>query len=126
VDRPHGHLADLELGPVGERVERVLRLSERMDRDGNAMLERKAPVARDVVCVRVRLDRPDDAHAVGSRGLDVLLDRVRRVDDDRDARLRVTDQIGRTAEVTVDELTEQHEPKLSAPSANYLEALGLA
>jgi len=37
-----------------------------------------------------------------------LLDRVGRVDDDRDTRMLVTDDVRPTAEVVVDELFEQH------------------
>ena len=58
--------------------------------------------------MRVRLDRADDRD-VASLGLrEKRLDRERGVDDDRDARFLVADQIGRTAEVVVQELVEDH------------------
>jgi hypothetical protein len=40
--------------------------------------------------------------------VDVLLDRVRGIDDDRDAGVLVADEIRRAAEIIVDELLEQH------------------
>ena len=84
-------------------------LGERMDRDGHAVLDGEASVARDVVRVRVRLEHALDADARPRRGLEQRLDRERRIDDDRDAGLRVADEIGRAAEVVVHELPkEQH------------------
>ena len=69
--------------PVVERVEGVLGLGDRVDRDGHAVLEREAPVAREVVGVGVRLQDADDPHAGRARGLEVRLDREGRVDYDR-------------------------------------------
>ena len=60
---------------VRERLERVLGLGERVDRDGHAVLEREAAVPRDVVGVRVRLEHALDPHACLGGGLEVLLDR---------------------------------------------------
>ena len=74
----------------------------------NAVLERKAAVTGEVVGVRVRLDHPNDADVPPLGLLEVLLDRVGRVDDDGLARSRVADEIGRAAERVVDELGEDH------------------
>ena len=80
-----------------------------MDVDGQAVLEREPPVPREVVGVRVGLEHGDQADAVPLGLLEVLLDRVGRVDDDGDACLLVSDQVGRAAEIRVDELREQHD-----------------
>ena len=76
--------------------------------DGDAVLERKPPVAGDVVGVRVRLDRADDADVAALGLLEVLLDREGRVDDDGLAGSRIADEIGSAAERVVDELREDH------------------
>ena len=107
---PHDDLdrADADDLPVGERVERVLGLRDRVDRDRNAVLEREAPVARHVVGVRVRLEHAHDPHAGLGGGREVRLDRERGVDHDRLARVRVADEVRAAAEVVVDELAEEH------------------
>ena len=56
----------------------------------------------------VCLDRPHDANLEPLGLLDVLLDRERRVDDDRLARPRIADEVGSTPERIVDELREDH------------------
>jgi len=56
----------------------------------------------------VRLERAHDSHALLFCRGKVLLDRVGGVDDDRLVGLLVADEIGRTAEVVVDELPEDH------------------
>ena len=73
------------------------------------MLEREAPVAREVVGVGVRLEHAHDPHALALRRLEVLLDRERRVDHDRLARVGVADEVRAAAEIVVDELPEEHE-----------------
>ena len=108
VDRPQHHLAELDLGTVGERIVLVLRLGVRVDRDRDAVLERQPPVAGEVVGVRVRLDRPHDPNAAALGGRQHRLDRVRGIDDRGDACILVADQVRRTAEVVVNELLEQH------------------
>ena len=80
-------VADVDLVAVRERLERVARLPPASGRDGDAVLEREPPVAGDVVGVRVRLEDAHDPDVVPLRLLEVLLDRVRRVDDDRLARV---------------------------------------
>ena len=77
------------------------------DRDGQPVLEREAAVAGDVVGVRVGLEHALDPHALLLCGLEILLDRERGVDDDRDAGLCVTDQIRGAAEILVHELPEE-------------------
>ena len=64
-------------------------------------------MARDVVGVRVRLEHALDPHAGVRSGLHVLLDRERRVDHDGTPLRRVTDEVGRAAEVLVHELAEE-------------------
>ena len=79
-----------------------------MDADGYVVLEREPAVARDVVGVRVRLDRPHDAHLEPLRLREHLLDRVRRVDDDRSLRLLAADEVRGAPEIAVEDLREQH------------------
>ena len=75
------------------------------------MLEREAPVPGDVVGVRVRLEDARDAH-VALLGLrEVGLDRVRGIDDHGLTRGLVADQVGRAAEIVVDELPKLHEKR---------------
>ena len=72
------------------------------------MFERQPPVAGDVVGVGVCLEHTDEAHVVLLRPLEVLLDRVGGIDDDRFPGFLVADQVGRTPQIVVDELAEQH------------------
>ena len=89
--------------------------------DGNAVLEREAPVPGDVVGVRVRLDDPRQPHAAPLRFLEVLLDPVGRVDDDGHAGVLVSDEVRGASEVVVDELLEQHLATLAPDTAISLE-----
>ena len=122
VDRAEDDVADLDLRPVVERLVREGRPGVAVDADRDAVLEREAPVAGDVIGVRVRLEDADepDAAALGLRqhGLDV----VRRVDDDRDAGLLVADEVRGAAQVVVQELLEQHGATLPPVSAMYPKA----
>ena len=105
------HLAERDLLPVLERLVRVLGLGGRVDVDGRAVLEREASVTGDVVGVRVRLEDARDAH-VALLGLrEVGLDRVRGIDDHGLTRGLVADQVGRAAEIVVDELPKLHEER---------------
>ena len=113
------HRADLHDVAVGERGERVLGLGERVDRDGEAVLEREPAVPRQVVGVRVRLEHPPDLDARLGRGLEVLLDRERRVDDDGVTGGRVADEIRATAQVLIDELPEQHVPERTSAAGRF-------
>ena len=72
------------------------------------MRQRQTPVSRDVVGVRVRLERARDLHALLLGRCEVLLDRVGGIDDNRLLRLLIADEIRRAAEIVVDELPEDH------------------
>jgi hypothetical protein len=74
----------------------------------HVVLEREASVARDVIGVSVRFEHTDEAYAAMLAGIQVSLDRVRGIDDDRDPGVLVTDDVGATAQVVVDELLEEH------------------
>ena len=82
---PHDDLdrADPDRLPVLEWVERILGPRERVDRDRDAVLEREAAVAGEVVGVGMRLEHAHDANAGLRRRREVRLDRECRVDDDR-------------------------------------------
>ena len=110
VQHGDAHRADLDDLAVLERLELERRLGERMDGDGQAVLEREAPVPRDVVGVGVGLEHALDPHAGLAGSRDDRLDLQRRVDDDRDACVGVADQVAGAAEILVHELPkEQHE-----------------
>ena len=109
VHDPDRDVADLDLVSVGERLERVFWLARRMGGNARSELEREAPVPRDVVGVRVRLEHLLDPDAAPGRLLEVGLDRVGRVDDDRAGRVLVADEVRGTAEPLVHELPEEHE-----------------
>ena len=109
VDRPQHDSADLDLGPVLEGVECVLGLRLGMDRDRDAVVECEAPVAGEVIGVRVRLDRPRDPEARALRGRQHRFDRVGWIDNGGEARVLVADEIGRAAEIVVQKLLEVHE-----------------
>ena len=81
----------------------------RVNRDRHTVLEREAPVTRDVVRVRVRLEHAGDPHLALLGLVEVLLDRVGGIDDHGLTRGLVADQVGRAAEVVVDELPKLHE-----------------
>jgi hypothetical protein len=73
------------------------------------VLECEAAVTRDVIRMRVRLEHADELHVMTPAGIQILLDGVSRVDDYCDLGLLVADKIGRTSEVVVDELLEEHD-----------------
>src|SRR6266567_8031343 len=98
--------ADLQHLAVLEWIEGKLRSSERMNRNRQVVLEHETPVPREVIRMCVRLEHADDTHAVLRGGFQVLLDRERRVDHDRLA--RVTDEVRPASQVVVDELTKDH------------------
>jgi hypothetical protein len=109
VQHVDGDPARLQHLPVIERVERELRLSDRMHGYRDAVLEGEAAVTRHVVRVRVRLEHADDTQAFLLGRLDVLLDCVRGVDQEGFAPVGISDQIRGTAEIVVDELAKNHE-----------------
>ena len=94
--------------PSASGLVRVLGLRRRVHANRQAVLEREPAVAGDVVGVRVRLEHADDPDAVPLGLVEVLLDRVGRVDEERLARLLVSDEVGGAAEIVVDELAEEH------------------
>ena len=108
VDAAKKNVAERDLRAIGHRVVRVLGVGCRMDAHRDPMLEREPPVPGEVVGVRVRLDRADDAD-VALRGLlEVLLDREGRIDDDGVTGTGIADEVGGAAERVVDELREDH------------------
>jgi hypothetical protein len=80
---------------------------ELVDCDRHAVLQREAPVTREVVCVRVRLEHALDPDAVLCCSIEVLLDAKRRIDHQRDPSLVIADEIRGAAETVVDELPEE-------------------
>ena len=108
VQHANRERADRDFLPVLDRIERELRLGERMDAHRDAVLERQAAVAGDVIGVRVGLEHADDPHACLLGFFEVGLDRVGGVDDHRLAGRLVADQVGRAAEVVIHKLAEQH------------------
>ena len=122
VDNADPHRPDGELLSVLERLERKLRVRERMDVDRHAVLEGEPAVAGDVVGVRMGLEHPSDAQAFPFCGLQVGLDCIGRIDVRRLAGRDIADQVGGAAEIVVDELAEQHARTLAPSSACFLEA----
>ena len=108
VDAPKDDVAEGDLVAVLHRVVWVLRLGGRMDAHGGAVLEREPSVTREMIRVRVRLDRADDADFASLGLVEVLLDREGRIDDDGLAGTWIADEIRRTPERVVDELREDH------------------
>ena len=81
------------------------------------MLEREPAVPGDVIGVRMGLDRTEDPDVAAVGLLEVLLDRERRIDDDRDSRIFVADEVRRAPEIVRDELREDHAATLAVVSA---------
>ena len=79
-----------------------------METDGDVVLECEPPVSGDVVRMRVRLQHRDEPRPVAPARIQVLLDRVGRIDDDGRACMLVTYEIRPTAETVIDKLLEQH------------------
>ena len=101
-------LPDVHELSVRERLERELRLAERVHVDDSAVLEGEPPVPGEMVCMSVRLEDARDLQAVPLRFLDIRLDLVRRVDDDGLPGRLGADQVGRAAEVVIDALVKDH------------------
>ena len=79
-----------------------------MQGDRHAVLEREPPMPGDVIGVSMGLEHPHDAEARVSSRFEVLLDRVRGIDDDGYAGVLVADEIRSASEGVVDELLEEH------------------
>jgi hypothetical protein len=80
-----------------------------VDAHRKPVLEREAPVPGHVVGVRVRLEHAHELDLVPLRSVEVLLDRIGGIDDDRRTCVLVADEVGGAPEILVDELPEQHE-----------------
>jgi hypothetical protein len=117
VDRAEDDIAHLDLRPVLERLVREHGLRSGVDADRDVVLERKPAVTRDVIRVRVRLEDADEPDTLALRPRQHGLDRVRRVDDDRDACVLVADEIRGAAQVVVQKLLEQHGATLTPVAA---------
>ena len=108
VDRADDDVAELDLRAVVQRLVLEGSACGLVDVDGQAVLEGEAPVAGDVIGVRMRLENADQVDRPQLALLEVLLDRERGIDHDRDALVLVADEIRRTPEIVVDELREEH------------------
>ena len=93
VNRPEHDLSEVDLGPIGKRIVGERRVGRSVDAYRHTVLEGETPVPRDVVGVRMRLEHADEVDLVAFRRIQVLLDRVYRVDDSGDACLFVADQV---------------------------------
>ena len=102
------HGAERELPAVLERLVLVLGRRQRVDVDDRAGRGREPAVAGHVVGVVVGLEDVLDRDAQIAREPQVLADLQPRVDDRRDARVLVADQVGRAAEILVRDLAEDH------------------
>jgi hypothetical protein len=100
---------------VGERLAGIRGLGQRVDRDREPMLDREPAVPGHMVGMRVRLEHALDPHLFLRCRRQVLLDRKRRVDDHRDGRVAVSDQVRSAPEVVVDELAEDEHRARSLP-----------
>jgi hypothetical protein len=108
VQRAHGHVAERELPAVVERLVLVLGRGEPVDVDRRAGRDGEPAVPGDVVGVVVGLEDVLDPHAHVARQRQVLLDVELGVDDGRDVRVLVADQVRRAAKVVVRDLAEDH------------------
>jgi len=113
VQRPDDDIAEDDLRSVVERIVRERRFRLAVHAHRHALLEREPPVSGHVIRVRVRLERADEPHVPPLALLEILLDRVRGIDDDGHAGVLVADEIRSAPESVVDELLEEHEPDAS-------------
>ena len=108
VDAPEDDVPDLDLVAVRHRIVRVRGAGRRVDGHRDAVIEREAAVAGDVICVRVRLDRPHDA---GVEALGLGEDRLDREvwihDGDLPGDL-AADEVRGASQVVVQDLGEEH------------------
>jgi hypothetical protein len=93
VDRSDDHVAEMDLSPVLERLVRERGPGGAVDVDRNALFERETAVSRDVIGVRVRLEDADEPDTLPFRLRQHRFDVVRRIDDHRDARMLVADEV---------------------------------
>ena len=109
VDRADRDLAELHRRSVVERLVCVESLGRSVDVNRAAMVEREAPVSREVVGVRVSLEHADELHVVPRRLVEILLDGEGRVDDHGTSLVLVADEVRPAAEAVVDELAKDHD-----------------
>ena len=109
VNRADDDLAQLDLCAVVQRLMGERRFGGAVYAHREAVLQREAPVARDVVCMRMRLEDGDELDVSTLALIQILLDRVGRIDEDGDSRVLVSDEVGSTPQIVVDELLEEHE-----------------
>src|SRR4051812_20133481 len=108
VERPHPEPAQLELPPVVERLVVVIRRGLTVHVDGRAGGRREPAVPGHVVRVVGGLEDVLDVDTEEAREPQVLVDVEPRVDDRGDSGVLITDEVAGTAEVFVDQLTEDH------------------
>ena len=101
-------VTELDLRAVGQSVVRKRCTRSGVDPHRHAVLEREPPVSRDVIGMGMRLEHAGELNVVASARIQVGLDRIGRIDDDGDACMLVTDDVGSATEVVVDELLEYH------------------
>ncbi|OLC09893.1 MAG: hypothetical protein AUH39_03530 [Chloroflexi bacterium 13_1_40CM_67_9] len=104
---PHGELADVDDVTVLVRRVRVSerRILARVDRDRPKV--RKRARARDVVVVDMRFERvADEDTDAGSRG-EIGVDVPVGIDEERDARVGIRDEVARVSDPGVKELFDQ-------------------
>ena len=122
VDAPERDGPHHDHGSVLEWVARIVDPRLRMDAHRYPVLEGEAAVARDVVRVGMRLERPYDTHVEPRRLVEHGLDRVGRVDDHGDAGLLAADEVRGAPEIVVQDLREEHRgPTVATGSAIPLE-----
>ena len=85
-----------------------------VDRTGLTLEQRRDPLdvethhrTADVVGVVVRRQHPGDPHVVGRRGVEQLVDRVRRIDEQALAGRPVADQVGEVDHLRGDRVTDR-------------------
>jgi hypothetical protein len=72
------------------------------------VLEREAAVAGNMVGVRVRLENRDELDVPALAFIQILLDRIRRIDEDGGSGTFIADKVRGTPQVVVNELLEEH------------------
>jgi methionine-rich copper-binding protein CopC len=117
VDRAHDDVADGDLHSVLKRLVPERHARRSVNVHGDAVLEREPTVPGDMIGVRVRLDDRRQLDAPPQALIQVLVDRVGRIDDDGGSGMLVADQVGSTPEVVIDELLEEHETTLATKTA---------
>jgi hypothetical protein len=115
MNHTNDDVAELELSAVRQRLMRERRLGCSVHVHGYVFLEREAAVAGDVVGMGMGLENADELDLSALALIQILLDRVRRIDQDGDSGLLVADEVGGTPQVVVDELLEEHNGDGSNP-----------